>query len=171
MSPHCNLDLEDSKDVSFQLTLQFMMMHHDTKFGYERFNCSEDTVMPIIKQHYDFRYCLSYCLLTFAPSASLTDRYMDSQAETDCKNTIFMLQFCPAGTIKSVLAGQQANNEYPETSRDLSCLYLKVEIQSPEQRTVASNLMPQSSFTCCTYTMNSACVRESVCRHNHTCTN
>ena len=52
MSPHCNLDLEDSKDVSFQLTLQFMMMHHDTKFGYERFNCSEDTVMPVIKQHH-----------------------------------------------------------------------------------------------------------------------
>ena len=120
---------------------------------------------------YDFRYYLRYCLLTFAPNASLTDRYMDSQAETNCKNTIFMLQFCPAGTIKSVLIGQQANNEYPETSRDLSCLYLKVEIQSPEQRTVASNLMPQSSFTCCTYTMNSACVWESVCRHNHTCTN
>lgn len=56
---------------------------------------------------YDFRYCLRYCLLTFSPSASLTDSYMDSQAETDCKNTIFMLQFCPAGTIKSVPIGLQ----------------------------------------------------------------
>ena len=35
MSPHC--DLEDSKPISLLVALDFLMMHHGTKFDYKRF--------------------------------------------------------------------------------------------------------------------------------------
>ena len=43
ISPHCNLDLEDrTPPFFFCRTLQSMMMHHHTKFGYKSFSGSQD---------------------------------------------------------------------------------------------------------------------------------
>ena len=40
MSPHCDLELEDSNffNFFFCMTLGFMMVYRYTKFGYKRFN-------------------------------------------------------------------------------------------------------------------------------------
>ena len=48
MNPHCDLDLENSTPI-FCRTLQFIMMHHHTKFDDKIFGGSEDIIWTNIQ--------------------------------------------------------------------------------------------------------------------------
>ena len=63
MSPHCDLDLEDSKQ-SFPMTLWPMVMHHNTKFGYNRLSSWKVMVQMKIQVSMQF--------LTFAVTLNLS---------------------------------------------------------------------------------------------------
>ena len=47
MSPRCDLDLEDSKQFLFRVTLWLILQHHHTKFGNKMFCGSEDNTGQI----------------------------------------------------------------------------------------------------------------------------
>ena len=44
MRPRCDLDLEDSKQFLFCVTLWLILQHHHTKFGNKMFCGSEDII-------------------------------------------------------------------------------------------------------------------------------
>ncbi len=52
MSPRCDLDLEDSKQFLFCVTLWLNLQHHHTKFGYKMFYGSEDITRTNIHEHF-----------------------------------------------------------------------------------------------------------------------
>ena len=44
MRPRCHLDLEDSKQFLFRMTLWLILLHHQIKFGNKVFYGSEDII-------------------------------------------------------------------------------------------------------------------------------
>ena len=55
MSPRCNLDLEDSKQFLFCVTLSLILQHHQTKFGNKMFCGSEDNTGQIFTDIFNLR--------------------------------------------------------------------------------------------------------------------
>ena len=55
MSPRCDLDLEDSKQFLFCVTLWLILQHHHTKFGNKMFCGSEDNTGQIFTDIFNLR--------------------------------------------------------------------------------------------------------------------
>ena len=79
MSPHCDLDLEDSNNNNkICMTIQLMMLHHHTKFGNKMFCESENiiqTFMNMLNLHCDLDLECSYP--TFSTKHSLMMLYYE----------------------------------------------------------------------------------------------
>ena len=53
MSPCCYLDLDDSKQLFFRMTLWLMMLHHHAKFGNKMLCSSEDIIQTNVHRHFE----------------------------------------------------------------------------------------------------------------------
>ena len=63
MSPRCDLDLENSKQFLFRVTLWFILQHHHTKFG-------NKTKILWFRRYHPDKYSLTF--LTFGVTLTLS---------------------------------------------------------------------------------------------------
>ena len=53
MNPCCDLDLEDSNNKIFRLTLWLKLLHYHAKFGNKMFYDSENIIRTNIHRHFE----------------------------------------------------------------------------------------------------------------------
>ena len=86
MSPCCDLDLEDSKQFSFCMTLWLTMLHHHTKFDNKMFCSSEDIIQTFTNTlNLAVTLTLNAIIQFFHRTLQLMTLYY--QTKFDCKHT------------------------------------------------------------------------------------